>query len=650
MHGCMDAWMHGCMDAWMHCRMHMQDGMSAALHHVCSRFTGTLVAPLKEWLPQHETTASSHLVAYPCRGREYCALRWQPPKTVRMVDQVIRKKCLVPVGLGPQSAKIAAPKSVRLDGAPQPLLFVRLDLAGADLHASIMELPWHEGIFAVIIPRFHHDHPHAARLLQGLMLEQIDNNELRSFRRRDGYISVRIPRVPGHAVWVNRDVQTGGLKIRMPRPARPVQVSTVTSPSVNVEFHFELQIDLHENRRAQLLPVCLTACMGGARCSESCLDRQTVAREYKQSFDRLRPDRGLLRVALPLTVTPSELQTGTLSNVEQCVHFAAYRALCDSNSCREFIGSARVPFLLQTLENRTSLPVCAYPSQAHDFGPCSTDLDLAWSLAERMWQHLDLRTREPIATAIGVGRRSGIMQMFTSQPSLLLSAALAVLPQHNEPTIRQFSACAVVGASGHLLQESFGAEIDEHDAVFRFNYHPASPSRSVGTRTTVRIMGPTEMSRLLDECKYERLSKPNSTADLAPDIAFVTYLNDPQDFARFMAARASFQDERLLLMGSDVIEKTKLLLTYAVHAAALPAHTSNFLPSTGLSGLVLATNLCSSVTAYGFYSTKSDSSYYADTNDPLHFRRLTPAGHNLSHIGSHLHGDKVAHLFFAKKS
>ena len=32
--------------------------------------------------------------------------------------------------------------------------------------------------------------------------------------------------------------------------------------------------------------------------------------------------------------------------------------------------------------------------------------------------------------------------------------------------------CAVIGSSGTIKREAFGAEIDAHDAVFRFNEAP----------------------------------------------------------------------------------------------------------------------------------------------------------------------------------
>ena len=111
----------------------------------------------------------------------------------------------------------------------------------------------------------------------------------------------------------------------------------------------------------------------------------------------------------------------------------------------------------------------------------------------------------------------------------------------------------MVGASGHLLQENFGPEIDSHEAIVRFNWHPASPFDSVGTRTTVRIVSPTETLRLLNECAYG--SSNQSKSPLQPDLAFVTFLNDPDDLKKFVEARKNYPEAQLLLLSSDVVKK-----------------------------------------------------------------------------------------------
>ena len=52
------------------------------------------------------------------------------------------------------------------------------------------------------------------------------------------------------------------------------------------------------------------------------------------------------------------------------------------------------------------------------------------------------------------------------------------------------ASCAVVGSSGSLMRSGFGAAIDAHDVVLRFNLAPAGGvwAADVGNRTTIRIL------------------------------------------------------------------------------------------------------------------------------------------------------------------
>ena len=45
---------------------------------------------------------------------------------------------------------------------------------------------------------------------------------------------------------------------------------------------------------------------------------------------------------------------------------------------------------------------------------------------------------------------------------LVNELVLAALPPHDILKSKEFASCAVVGASGHLLGENFGPEIDSH--------------------------------------------------------------------------------------------------------------------------------------------------------------------------------------------
>ncbi len=61
--------------------------------------------------------------------------------------------------------------------------------------------------------------------------------------------------------------------------------------------------------------------------------------------------------------------------------------------------------------------------------------------------------------------------------------------------------CAVVGASGNLLESRYGELIDAHDVVFRMNRAPTDDfDHDVGERTTHHVMWP----RVLDERQFER--------------------------------------------------------------------------------------------------------------------------------------------------
>ena len=52
-----------------------------------------------------------------------------------------------------------------------------------------------------------------------------------------------------------------------------------------------------------------------------------------------------------------------------------------------------------------------------------------------------------------------------------------------------YSTCAIVGSAGLLLTQQFGEEIDEHEAIFRFNIAPAKGfEKHVGSKTTLRLI------------------------------------------------------------------------------------------------------------------------------------------------------------------
>ncbi len=103
------------------------------------------------------------------------------------------------------------------------------------------------------------------------------------------------------------------------------------------------------------------------------------------------------------------------------------------------------------------------------------------TVARRMLSSgIDLQARETVATSTALAARGCVMPLLTSLPAVLHPQQLALLPATDLLAEREFKRCAVVGSSGHMLGRSFGAEIDAHDAVMRFNLHEASPSADLG--------------------------------------------------------------------------------------------------------------------------------------------------------------------------
>ena len=64
-----------------------------------------------------------------------------------------------------------------------------------------------------------------------------------------------------------------------------------------------------------------------------------------------------------------------------------------------------------------------------------------------------------------------------------------MLPECDVLKKLHYNTCAVIGSAGLMLTEKFGAEIDQHDAVFRFNIAPVSDFEAfVGSKTTIRLV------------------------------------------------------------------------------------------------------------------------------------------------------------------
>lgn len=78
-------------------------------------------------------------------------------------------------------------------------------------------------------------------------------------------------------------------------------------------------------------------------------------------------------------------------------------------------------------------------------------------------------------------------------PPRLREELFGLLPEYARMRSLRYGSCAVVGSSPEVLMYSDGAEIDEHDAVFRANgARTRGFEAHVGRRTTVRVINPVE--------------------------------------------------------------------------------------------------------------------------------------------------------------
>eukprot|EP00899_Mesostigma_viride_P022620 jgi/Mesvir1/3542/Mv12012-RA.1 len=80
-----------------------------------------------------------------------------------------------------------------------------------------------------------------------------------------------------------------------------------------------------------------------------------------------------------------------------------------------------------------------------------------------------------------------------------------LLPQE-EPPVRHYNRCAVVGNSGILLQQPLGQEIDGHDAIFRMNFAPLRGyERFVGNGTTFSIINGKKLRIMVQKLEEEAI-------------------------------------------------------------------------------------------------------------------------------------------------
>ena len=170
---------------------------------------------------------------------------------------------------------------------------------------------------------------------------------------------------------------------------------------------------------------------------------------------------------------------------------------------------------------------------------------------------------------------------------------LSIMPQ-NDAVGEVHDKCAVVGSSGILLNYENGKFIDEHDAVFRFNSAPTKGGLEAhaGSKTTYRITNTQNWA--FREGKELLLVHMRSHASLSA----------------FIKTRKGDKSIKMAAFDQGFVEHM--------------AHSLNFMPTSGLYGIIIALSRCHEVNLFGFQVSSEHGAlyhYYDACDEPANGER-----------------------------
>ena len=186
-----------------------------------------------------------------------------------------------------------------------------------------------------------------------------------------------------------------------------------------------------------------------------------------------------------------------------------------------------------------------------------------------------------------------------------------------------YPSCAIVGNSGSLLQSKYGADIDKHAAVFRFNDAPTEGFESiVGKSTTIRIARPLYLG-LIDDWNHPKPASERvvfaavKKSEVSAIIKWIeTKAPAIQQAVKKHRSDSTNQSEinrppRVLMMNPRLISHIETALGKdweRKHGLSLAIY-----------GLGIAAQLCQSISLYGVFSDRLKGlpyHYYDNTLSP----------------------------------
>ncbi|XP_006884171.1 PREDICTED: beta-galactoside alpha-2,6-sialyltransferase 1 [Elephantulus edwardii] len=187
------------------------------------------------------------------------------------------------------------------------------------------------------------------------------------------------------------------------------------------------------------------------------------------------------------------------------------------------------------------------------------------------------------------------------------------LPKENFRTkAGPWGRCAVVSSAGSLKSSQLGQEIDDHDAILRFNAAPtASFQKDVGTKTTIRLINSqlvTTDGRFLRDSLYsEGILIVWDPSIYHSDIPKWYQHPDYNFFKNFKSYRKMHPDQPFYILRPQMPWELWEILQEISPEAIQPNP-----PSSGMLGIMIMMTLCDQVDIYEFLPSKrkTDVCYY----------------------------------------
>ncbi|XP_066269014.1 beta-galactoside alpha-2,6-sialyltransferase 1-like [Branchiostoma lanceolatum] len=204
----------------------------------------------------------------------------------------------------------------------------------------------------------------------------------------------------------------------------------------------------------------------------------------------------------------------------------------------------------------------------------------------------------------------------------------AVLPQKSLENLVHFNSCAVVSSSHGLRIHTYGREIDDHDAVLRFNCAPTEKfEKFVGNRTDLRLIN-TKIPGIT--CKKEFLNDSiamfNHEITVIRNFGAINFgkrgIDARKDrfrvFENLKKYRRTHPNRTMPFIQRPDFGKNIVTELRRFCVATGRCKKTNLSPSTGMFGVVMMLHLCNWVHVFEILPSNSDNTnlrYYYDEKE-----------------------------------